>query len=69
MIAVTSFHHILPPMIYSPKDRAERNVKGIRTEMLLQYISTLLAQAMGSLDIYLLYLICDNSNIHNKEVS
>lgn len=42
-------------------------VSGITTNMLIQYIDNILAQAIASLDEYPLYLILDQSNIHHKE--
>jgi hypothetical protein len=65
MIAAISPNGVLPCIIYSPADRAELGVKGITTEMLLQFISSILAQACGALDIYPLHLVCDRAPIHN----
>lgn len=63
MIACCTSREVLPPMIYSPTERE----RGVTTEMLLQYIRNLLAQAAGALDRYPLYLLLDKSTIHNEE--
>jgi len=61
MIACCTSREVLPPMIYSPKERG----KGINTAMLLEYIRNLLAQAAGALDRYPLYLLLDQATIHS----
>ena len=43
MIACCTSKEVMPPMIYSPKERG----RGVDTEMLLQYIRNLLAQSAG----------------------
>jgi transposase len=63
MIACCSGHAVLPPIIYSPKERQ----KGIDTAMLLSHIRDLLAQAAGALDQYPLILVLDRATIHNEE--
>jgi hypothetical protein len=63
MIACCSGKVALPPIIYSPKERA----KGIDTAMLLAYIRNLLAQAAGALDTFPLLLVLDRAAIHNEE--
>lgn len=63
MIACCSGKSVLPPIIYSPKERQ----KGIDTAMLLQHIRNLLAQAAGALDTYPLLLVLDRASIHNEE--
>lgn len=62
MIACCSGRTVLPPIIYSSKDRD----KGITQEMLLDYVRNLLAQAAGALDTYPLTLVCDRAAIHNE---
>jgi transposase len=62
MIACCTSKEVLPPMIYSPKERG----KGVDTEMLLQYIRNLLAQSAGALDRYPLFLLLDKATIHNE---
>jgi transposase-like protein len=66
MIACCNGSTVFPPVIYTPYERKHMGVKGIRTHMLIKYIQTCLAQACGALDLYPLYLVLDNSNIHNK---
>ena len=63
MIACCSGTTTLPPIIYSPSERD----KGVTSEMLLQYIRTLLAQSAGALDVYPLLLYLDRSPIHSEE--
>jgi hypothetical protein len=63
MIASCSGKSVLPPVIYSPKERQ----KGIDTNMLLEHIRQLLAQAAGALDQYPLLLVVDRATIHNEE--
>jgi hypothetical protein len=62
MIACCTSSEVLPPMIYSPKERG----RGVDTEMLLQYIRNLLAQSAGALDRYPLFLLLDKATIHNE---
>jgi hypothetical protein len=62
MIACCTGREVLPPIIYSPKERDG----GVTAAMLLDYIRNLLAQAAGALDRYPLYLITDRSTIHNE---
>jgi hypothetical protein len=62
MIACCTSREVLPPMIYSPTERE----RGVTTQMLLDYIRNLLAQAAGALDRYPLYLLLDKSTIHNR---
>jgi len=50
MIAVCSAERVLLPKIFTPKERADAEVKGINGAMLLQYIEDLLAQAVEGLD-------------------
>jgi hypothetical protein len=66
MIACISSKEVLPPIIYTPKERKTLDVKGINTEMLINFIHNTLAQAAGALDRYPLYLIMDKSTCHNK---
>ena len=63
MIACCSGTTTLPPIIYSPSERD----KGVTSEMLHEYIRTLLAQSAGALDVYPLLLYLDRSPIHSEE--
>lgn len=65
MIACCSAERVLPPIIFSPEDRKERGVQGVRSEMVIQYIDSVLAQAVGALDQYPILLVCDQSTAHN----
>jgi hypothetical protein len=67
MIACCTGSEVLPPVIYTPQDRARRGVKGITSAMVVEYIDNILAQAVRALDRYPMYLVCDNSSAHNKQ--
>jgi len=67
MIACVSADRVFPPMIFTPKDRVDWNVKGIRKWMLHKYIHEILAQAVEALDEYGIVLAMDRSAIHNPE--
>jgi hypothetical protein len=62
MIGCINGSTTLPPIIYAPHERK----KGVKQEMLLQYIRNLLAQSAGALDVYPLVLYVDRSSIHNE---
>jgi hypothetical protein len=62
MIACCSSKSVMPPMIYAPSERG----KGIDTALLLQYVRNLLAQAVGALDVYPLYMVVDKATIHSE---
>jgi len=64
MIACTAGDRALLPKIYSPKERKDTGVKGINSEMLIQFIDDSLAQAVEGLDRYPLTLVLDRSSIH-----
>ena len=65
MIACCSSERVFPPIIYTPGDRKQLGVKGIREFMLLSYIDKILGQAVASLDLYPLTLVLDRSTTHN----
>jgi hypothetical protein len=67
MITFISGETVLPPIIYTPEDRAVRGVKGITGDMLNSFIEDYLARSISGLDKYPLYLFCDKSKIHNIE--
>ena len=67
MIACCSGERVFPPIIFTPKERKELKVEGIRHWMLLKYIDNILAQAVGALDLFPLTLIMDRSPIHNTD--
>jgi hypothetical protein len=66
MIACCTGKELLPPVVYSPTARSEAGVKGINSKMLISYIQTLLAQAVGALDRYPMYLVIDRASCHNE---
>jgi hypothetical protein len=63
MIACISGTTAFPPIIFSPEDRD----RGITTELLIDYIRNILAQAAGAQDVYPLCLYVDRSGIHNLD--
>lgn len=67
MIACCSIDRVFPPIIYSPEDRKDLGVDGVKTFMLEQYIHSILAQAVASLDRYPLTLVLDKANVHNVD--
>jgi hypothetical protein len=67
MIACYTSIEVLPPIIFSPEDRAALGQSGINHKMLIKYIQDILAQACGALNRYPLYLVLDRASIHNEE--
>ena len=64
MIAVCTADRVLLPKIFSPKERADAEARGINGSMLLQFIDDVLAQAVEGLDHYPLTLVLDRAPIH-----
>ena len=64
MIACCVGDSVLLPKIFSPKERANADVKGINGPMLLQFIDDLLAHVVEGLDRYPLTLVLDRAPIH-----
>jgi hypothetical protein len=64
MIAVCAGDRVLLPKIFSPKERAGADVRGINGPMLHQFIDDTLAQAVEGLDRYPLTLVLDRAPIH-----
>jgi len=67
MIACISGKRTFAPTIYSPKERSDAGVKGINTEMLVDYILNTLGQETAALDHPPLTLVLDRARIHNIE--
>jgi hypothetical protein len=68
MIALCNGEQTFPPVIYTPKDRAARGVKGITKRMLEEAVDSVLAQAVGAIDDYPLYLVLDRACIHKDDI-
>lgn len=68
MIAVCNGERVLPPIIFTPKDRVSQGVKGINKEMLERAVDNILAQAVGALDEYPVYLVMDKAAIHKRDI-
>lgn len=64
MIAVCTGDRVLLPKIFTPKERAGADVRGINGAMLHQFIDDALAQAVEGLDRYPLTLVLDRAPIH-----
>jgi hypothetical protein len=65
MIAAIVGDQVLPPIVYSSKDRKTKQVKGINSQMLIDFIENILCPAINALDLSTKYLVLDKSNIHN----
>jgi hypothetical protein len=66
MIACISGTKTFAPCIFSPKERAQAGVKGINTEMLVDYVYSSLGQETAAIDKPPLTLVVDRSSIHNE---
>jgi hypothetical protein len=58
---------VLPAIVYGPGERKEWGADGIRTDMVISFIDSILAQAVRALDRYPLYLLLDRASCHNTE--
>jgi hypothetical protein len=67
MIACCNGDRVFAPVIYTPKERSDAGVKGINTEMLVDYVLSTLGQETAALDIPPLTLVLDRARIHNIE--
>lgn len=67
MIACINVDRVFAPVIYTPKERSDAGVKGINTEMLVDYILNTLGQETAALDDPPLTLVLDRARIHNLE--
>lgn len=65
MIAAVVGNQTLPPIIFTPQDRRTRNVKGINSDMLADFIENVLCPSTNELDNCPIYLVLDRSTIHN----
>ena len=67
MIACCNGEQTFAPCIYTPQERSDSGVKGINTNMLIDYILSTLGQETAALDNPPLTLVIDKSRIHNTE--
>lgn len=67
MIACCNGDQVFAPCIYTPKERSDAGVKGINTEMLVDYILSTLGQETWALDNPPLTLVVDRARIHSEE--
>lgn len=67
MIACCNGKQVFAPCIYTPKERSDAGVKGINTEMLVDYILNTLGQETWALDKPPLTLVVDRARIHHEE--
>jgi hypothetical protein len=68
MIACCNQSQVFPPIVFTPKERADAGVKGINKKMLVKYIQDTLAQALGAVDKYPLILVLDKASIHKRDL-
>lgn len=68
MIACCNGKQVFPPMIFTPSERIEAGVRGINKKMLIKYIQTILAQQIGALDKYPIFLVLDRASIHKGDL-
>jgi hypothetical protein len=67
MIAFIHGDKVFPAIVFSPEDRKRLKVKGITKSMLNDYILNHLSRYVGALDHYPWYIVCDKSQVHNKD--
>jgi hypothetical protein len=68
MIACCNGERVLPPIIFTPKDRISQGVKGITKQMLETAVDSILAQAVGALDVFPVTLVVDKASIHKRDI-
>jgi hypothetical protein len=68
MIACCNGERVLPPIIFTPKDRLSQGVKGINKQMLERAVDSILAQAVGALDVFPVTLVVDKASIHKQDI-
>jgi hypothetical protein len=68
MIACCTGKEVLLPKIFTPKERASADVRGINKAMLQQFIDDSLAQAVEGLDRYPLILVLDKAPTHTGDL-
>jgi hypothetical protein len=68
MIAFINGESVLPPVIFTPKDRRDIGVDGITKKMLHKSIEDIYAQAVGGLNEYPIFLLADKASIHKKDL-
>jgi hypothetical protein len=67
MIAAINGNQVFAPCIYTPSERSQAGVKGVNTEMLVDFILNTFGQETAALDIPPLTLVVDRARIHNEE--
>jgi hypothetical protein len=67
MIACINGKQTFAPCIYTPSERSDAGVKGINTEMLIDFILSTLGQETWALDRAPLLLVVDQARIHNED--
>jgi hypothetical protein len=68
MIALCNGERVLPPIIFTPKDRISQGVRGITKQMLETAVDSILAQAVGALDVYPVCWVVDKASIHKQDI-
>jgi hypothetical protein len=60
MITTIVSNRVLPPIVFTPEDRKTRNVKGINSDMFIDFIENFLFSSITELDLcpmYHMYLV------------
>jgi hypothetical protein len=68
MIACCNGEQVFPPKIFTPQERSDAGVKGINQKMLVKYIQDILAQQVGALNQYPVFLVLDRASIHKMDI-
>jgi hypothetical protein len=68
MIAACNGARVFPPIIFTPKERSDAGVRGINRKMLVKYIQQIVAQQIGALDKYPVFLVMDSASIHHTNL-
>jgi hypothetical protein len=68
MIACCNGKQVFPPMIFTPAERSDAGVRGINKKMLVKYIQEILAQQVGALNKYPVFLVMDRASIHQQDL-
>lgn len=68
MIACCNGKQVFPPMIFTPSERSDAGVRGINKKMLVKYIQQILAQQIGALNKYPIFLVLDRAPIHKGDL-
>jgi hypothetical protein len=68
MIALCNGERVLPPVIFTPKDRSNQHVKGITKKMVERAVDEIFAQSVAAIDKYPIYLVTDKASIRQHDL-